>query len=161
MALGRRAKPQRAEEGTPLENTASSPNETFLDKGCVLAGELRFGENVRIEGRVEGQIQAERGIVVGAPAEIDANIEAETLEVYGTVVGDIRVARRTTLHKTARVEGEIRTTGIVIEEGARFKGRIVIGSDAEYPELADAPVGETHSEPESQNSGSSAADSAS
>ena len=49
------------------------------------------------------------------------------------VVGDIRVARRTLLHKSARVEGEIQTAGIVVEEGARFKGCILIGRDEPRP----------------------------
>jgi cytoskeletal protein CcmA (bactofilin family) len=106
-----------------------SEAETFLDAGSVLTGELRFAENVRLEGRVEGKIQAGKTVVVGEHAEIDATVEADTLEVYGTIVGDIRVSRRTILHKTARVEGEIQTAGIVVEEGARFKGCIVIGPD--------------------------------
>lgn len=137
MALGRRTKPEQTE--VLLTEAASGVHETFLDEGCSLSGELRFAENVRIEGRVEGQMWAQKGVVVGERAEIDATIEAETLEVYGTVLGDIRVARRTTLHKTARVEGEIQTAGIVIEEGARFKGRIVIGSETEATEAADRP----------------------
>lgn len=101
---------------------AASPPETFIDERCVLSGELRFGENVRIEGRLEGRIHAEKQVIVGEGAEINATIEADSLEVYGTVNGDIHVTRCTTLHKTGHVEGEIRTAGIVVEEGARFKG---------------------------------------
>lgn len=129
MAFGIRSKSTRVPMEEALDGAPPPANETYLDAGSVLTGELRFAGNVRLEGRVEGQIHAGQAVIVGEHAEIDASIEADTLEVYGTVVGDIRVARRTVLHKSARVEGEIQTAGIVVEEGARFKGCILIGRD--------------------------------
>jgi cytoskeletal protein CcmA (bactofilin family) len=136
MAFGRRTKQTRVEIDDARHESQRTPTETFLDAGSVLTGELRFAENVRLEGRVEGKIHAGKTVFVGEHAEIDASIEADTLEVYGTIVGDIRVARRTILHKTARVEGEIQTAGIVVEEGARFKGCIVIGAENATPGLS-------------------------
>ena len=137
MAFGRRAKEdQEPDTMLGLESrtgAGDTSSETFLGAGSVLSGELRFAGSVRLEGSVEGQVWAGQTVIVGEGAQVDATIEAETLEVYGTVVGDIRVTRQTVLHKTAHVEGEIQTAGIVVEEGARFKGCIVIG-----PERADA-----------------------
>jgi len=133
MAFGMRAKKTRVAIDEALDGSPVAPGETYLDRGSVLTGELRFAGNVRLDGRVEGQIHAGQTVIVGEHAEIDASIEADTLEVYGTVVGDIRVARRTLLHKSARVEGEIQTAGIVVEEGARFKGCILIGREEPRP----------------------------
>jgi cytoskeletal protein CcmA (bactofilin family) len=133
MRFGERTK---GKPDTTVDDAAPIPwgaSETFIDRGCELVGELRFAEDVRIEGRIEGDIRAAKAVVVGEAGEIQANVEAETLEVFGVIEGDIRVARRATLHKSARVTGEIHTTGIVIEEGARFKGCIVIGADQEDP----------------------------
>jgi len=132
MAFGMGAKKTRVAIDEALGQPGAA-GETYLDPGSVLTGELRFAGNVRLEGRVEGQIHAGKTVIVGEHAEIDASIEADTLEVFGTVVGDIRVARRTLLHKSARVEGEIQTAGIVVEEGAHFKGCILIGRDEPRP----------------------------
>ncbi len=141
MAFGIRSKKDRLELSEALDGHPQPAGETYLDAGSVLTGELRFAGSVRLDGRVEGQIHAGQTVIVGEHAEIDASIEAETLEVYGTVVGDIRVARRTLLHKTARVEGEIQTAGIVVEEGAQFKGCILIGQAAARPAPAAAGAG--------------------
>ena len=84
MALGRR-KTEEIED-SPIE-PLTTPKETYLNQGCSLSGVLRFAENVRIEGRVEGEVQAQRGVVVGEGAEVEASIEAESLEVYGTRPG--------------------------------------------------------------------------
>ena len=124
MAFGRRRsgkEPASAEGGGRFA--------TYLDAGCELLGELRFADDVRIEGRVQGEIRAQKLVFVGEPATVDASIEAESVVAYGTVQGDIRARRTVTLHKDAHVEGEIQGAGIVVEEGARFKGCIIIGSD--------------------------------
>jgi cytoskeletal protein CcmA (bactofilin family) len=118
-----------------IASPPSDRHETFRGEASVLSGHLRFAESVRIEGRIEGQIRADKRVIIAATAEVDATIEADVLEVYGTGVGDIRVRRNTTLHKTANVDSEIHTSGIVVEEGARFRGYIVIGPESEM----DAP----------------------
>ena len=138
MAFGRRAGNETPE--VPAAARPVGPTETILDAGSELRGELRFADSVRLEGHVEGQIKAGGTVVVGEGAEIDATIEADALVVFGTVLGDIRVRRQATLHKSARVEGEIQTAGIVVEEGARFKGCIVIGPDESSAENAPVAV---------------------
>ena len=112
---------------TDDDEPAGTSPETHINEGCEFVGELRFKEKVRIDGRVEGEIWAAKSVVIGESAIIEAGIRAECVEIYGVVKGDIRVERKTTLHKSARVTGEIHTAGIVVEEGARFKGCIVIG----------------------------------
>jgi cytoskeletal protein CcmA (bactofilin family) len=117
------------------------PESAYLDASCELTGQLRFDEPVRIDGRVSGEIHAKKSLVVGETASIEADIHAESVIVHGTIEGDICVQRKITLHKTARVSGEIQTVGIVVDEGARFKGRILIGDDApEAPAAAKAPM---------------------
>ena len=125
----------------PASATSSAvPAETFLGESSTLSGELRFSDDVRIEGRIEGQIHGSKSVIVAEPAEVDATIEAESVEIRGRVTGDLHVRRQTTLHKSADVEGEIHTAGIVVEEGARFRGVIVIGPEEReaLPSLEDA-----------------------
>ncbi len=113
---------------------SESKRETYLDSSCELSGTLRFKDDVRIDGRVEGEIHAEKAVWIGETATIEAALRAESIEVHGTVHGNIDVRRKTVLHKSARVSGEIHTAGIVVEEGARVRGTIVIGETDESKE---------------------------
>ena len=112
----------------PMLPSAES-GQTYIDKGCNFSGKLRFQDSVRIDGHVEGEIVGDKTVIVGEDATIEASLCAESVEVHGTITGDIEAHRKTVLHKTAVVNGEIRTAGIVVEEGARLKGTIVIGGD--------------------------------
>ena len=138
-----------APPASPVSRPKGVPAETFLGEASVLAGDLRFADDVRIEGRIEGQIHGSKSVVVAAPAEVDATIEAESVEIHGRVVGDLHVRRQTILHKSASVEGEIHTAGIVVEEGARFRGVIVIGPEEGevLPRLEDASGAANYREP--------------
>ena len=108
---------------------------SYIEEGCSLAGELRFQESVRIDGRIEGEIRANGHVIVGETAFVEASIFADSVIVLGQVEGEITVRRQVTVYKSGRVEGDIRTSGIAVEPGATLKGCIMIG-DEPPPALA-------------------------
>jgi cytoskeletal protein CcmA (bactofilin family) len=131
----------RADRGLELEDgprpvpvTAPAPRtvspSTSVDASSELEGRLRCKQTLRIDGSIKGEIDCERTVIVGECAKVHATIDAEEVQIAGAVEGDITARRKITLERTAVVVGNLTTPGIVIEEGAKLKGRIVIGSDA-------------------------------
>ena len=114
---------------------------SFIDSGCELAGELQFRDDVQIDGKIEGQVEAQKAVVVGRTGIIDASVVCESVVIYGRVDGDISASRQITFHKGARVNGQMTASSIVIEEGAKFEGCIVIGADSPAAEPAALPPG--------------------
>jgi cytoskeletal protein CcmA (bactofilin family) len=104
---------------------------TSVDASSELEGRLRSKQTVRIDGRVKGEVECEKMVLVGETAKVFASISADEVQIAGVVEGDIAARRKITLQRTAVVKGDLTTPGIVIEEGAQLKGRIVIGTDAE------------------------------
>jgi cytoskeletal protein CcmA (bactofilin family) len=78
---------------------------------------------------VEGEVHCDHAVAVGEPARVRASIEADSVVIAGEVKGDIAARSKITLERTARVTGDLCTPGIVIQEGAKLEGRIMIGSD--------------------------------
>jgi cytoskeletal protein CcmA (bactofilin family) len=119
---------------------------TFLDATTEFTGTLRCTESLRVDGRVEGEVSCEHTVVVGEPGVVKASIEADSVVIAGEVRGDINARSKITLDKTARVTGDLCTPGIVIQEGAKLEGRIMIGSDeganAEKTAARSAPPAE-------------------
>src|SRR5262245_28949250 len=106
---------------------------TSVDASSELEGRLRSKQTLRIDGRVKGEVECEKTVLVGESAKVFASIAADEVQIAGVVEGDIAARRKITLQRTAVVKGDLTTPGIVIEEGAQLKGRIVIGTDAEAP----------------------------
>jgi cytoskeletal protein CcmA (bactofilin family) len=129
-STGHEELPRPAEAARPVPRTVAPS--TSVDASSVLEGRLRCKQTLRIDGRVEGEIDCEKAVIVGEAARILASIEAEEVQISGVVEGNIAARRKITLERTAVVIGDLTTPGIVIEEGAKLKGRIVIGSDEEH-----------------------------
>jgi cytoskeletal protein CcmA (bactofilin family) len=103
---------------------------TSVDAVSEFEGKLRC-VTLRVDGCIRGEVECEKTVLVGESARVFANIAADEVQIAGTVQGDIFTRRKITLQRTAVVIGDLTTPGIVIEEGAKLKGRIVIGSDEE------------------------------
>ncbi len=127
------------ETSAPIE-LASPRQATFIDAGCELTGRLYFREGVHIDGHVEGELSAEKDVEIGPSGSVHANLRCASVVIRGEVRGDIEAARKITFHKGARVDGEMKAASIVIEEGARFRGTIVIGADAPEPAAPQLPA---------------------
>jgi cytoskeletal protein CcmA (bactofilin family) len=61
---------------------------------------------------------------VEAGGVVVANVDAQSVAVYGTLSGEVVVRDLITLHAGCAVTANLRAPRIVIEEGARFKGNI-------------------------------------
>ncbi len=107
----------------------SSPPVAFLDASVGFTGTIRCRESIRIDGRCEGELYCEASVIIGEQGVLRMSIEADSVAIAGEVNGNITARRKITLEPTARVNGNLCTPGIVIQEGAKLEGRIVIGSE--------------------------------
>jgi cytoskeletal protein CcmA (bactofilin family) len=104
----------------------ASSHTSYLGPSFAFAGELRSGESLRIDGNVKGEVHCDSQITVGDKGSVHATIDGDVVVIAGEVQGDIKARRKITLESTARVTGDLSTPGIVIQEGARLEGRIMI-----------------------------------
>ena len=98
-----------------------------LGATIVVKGEISSDEDLQIDGRVEGPISL-RGhrLTVGRSGQLNSEIFAREVVVYGNASGNLRAGDRIEIKKDGQVTGDITTTRISIEEGAYFKGHIEI-----------------------------------
>jgi len=124
-------RPEPQAVATPRPAAPSPVHTTYLGPTISLTGELRCGESLRIDGSMKGEVHCDQLLTIGEKGSIFASIEGETVVIAGEVKGDITARRKITLESTARVTGDLTTPGIVIQEGARLEGRIMIGGGLE------------------------------
>ena len=109
-----------------------------LNCGAEFDGLLVIHGEVRVDGRVRGEILGADVLEIGETGEVEASIEADEVLVAGSFRGEIRARRRVELRATARVQGSIETPRLVLEEGSLLDGRCRAGS---APSVALAAAG--------------------
>ena len=118
---------------------ATTRSEAVIGKGMVIKGDIRSKEDMRIDGEVEGKLDvSDCRLIVGREATVGANAAAREIELLGTVRGNLEATSKITIRKGARLMGDLRAPGILIEEGAYVKGKIEIINMNEPAEAAQA-----------------------
>lgn len=116
---------------------------TVIGRAMVIRGDIVSRESLLVDGQVEGTLELPNSrLVIGANARVGADARAREIEVLGTVAGDLEASKKITIRKGGRLTGDLRTPGIVIEEGAFFKGKIEIVDSEEQPKANAAMTSE-------------------
>jgi len=98
-----------------------------IGTGMRIQGEIRSGEHVHVDGEIDGTLHlAGYDLMVTAQARVRANVTAREADIAGVLVGNIDATKKVTVRKGGRLLGDLRTPGILIEDGAYFKGKIEI-----------------------------------
>lgn len=94
-----------------------------LGEGTEIKGTLQFEGSVRIDGKFTGKIVSPATLILGPKAEVDGEVHVGELAVHGALRGQVIAGDRITIHGSGRVEADLRTKRLIIEQGAFFQGR--------------------------------------
>ena len=96
--------------------------DTLIGADASLRGSYNSKHSIRVDGEIYGNVVSEDGIIIGPKGLIRGNVSAKTVVVGGRVKGNITAYQRLEFQGTARVEGDLSTSSLIIEEGAQFEG---------------------------------------
>jgi len=136
---------------------AAAADQTSLNKGIVVHGEISGTDPLFIDCTVEGTIHIpDERVTVGKNGHViavqDATsgpcIRAREIVILGSVTGSVYATDRVDIRAQASLAGDVSTARVSIEDGAYFRGGIDIRRDEEPAAVpaAETPVGETSHE---------------
>ncbi len=104
---------------------------SIIGKGCRVKGTIDVQDGtLRIDGDFEGNINCPGGtLVIGKGGTIKADIKVSSAVVGGTVTGNIDAREKIELQAGSRLEGDIKTRRLVIDEGVFFEGSCRMSPD--------------------------------
>jgi cytoskeletal protein CcmA (bactofilin family) len=112
-----------------------------IGKSVVICGEVKGGEDLIVDGRVEGTISlSESRLTIGASANVAADMSAKDVLILGQVHGNVVASGRVELRAGCVMEGDIRALRLAVEDNAVFRGKVDLtqGAVAKAPEVAQS-----------------------
>ncbi len=88
----------------------------------LVKGDITSDGDLRVDGKIHGNVISKSKIALGASAEIIGNTIARSADISGKIDGDVEIAETLFLRATAKINGNIKTAKIIIESGAVFNG---------------------------------------
>jgi cytoskeletal protein CcmA (bactofilin family) len=105
-----------------------------ISQGIRIHGEIVGTEDLFLDGEVQGKLDLAGGsVTIGPNGKVHADVNAREVIVRGRLIGKVAAKERFQIWNTGRVEGEIRTERLVIEDGAVLRGKVETGKSAEKP----------------------------
>jgi cytoskeletal protein CcmA (bactofilin family) len=114
---------------------------SIIGENSVFEGTFKVTGNLRVDGKFTGKLNITETLVVGPNGQVDAEVRVRNAVVAGTIKGDLNATDKITLQSGSRLEGEMVTSKLVIEEGVSFQGSCNTSSGGSRPKPAAAPSG--------------------
>lgn len=115
-------------------NTMARNNEVdasainIIRSGTEITGDIVCKGDIRIDGKLFGNLKSEGKVVVGENGLIQGTVECAYATISGDMKVNITVNELLTLKSTANLVGEITTNKLQIEPGANFSGSCKMGA---------------------------------
>jgi len=96
-----------------------------IGKSITIKGELSGGEDLTIEGQVEGTIELrDHVLTIGPNGRIKAQVVAKSIVVLGHVTGNLTATEKVDIREKACVEGDVVAPRVAIADGSQFRGSV-------------------------------------
>lgn len=127
------------EQKRVAEEISNSSN--TIGKGTFLEGNIETYGNIRIEGKVVGNVKSKSKVALGNSSHVQGNIIAQNADIEGEVRGRLEVSELLVLKATAVINGDISTGKLVVEPGAVFNGGCKMGAAVKEIKIGDPANG--------------------
>ena len=106
---------------------------TIVGAGARLEGNVVSAGNLRIDGQVKGQINAEGDVALSPQSQVEADIRAQNVSIAGRFKGSVQAKGKAHLARGGRIDGNITSKTLVVEEGGVFHGQSIMDGGSSSP----------------------------
>ncbi|HEX3770542.1 MAG TPA: polymer-forming cytoskeletal protein [Polyangiaceae bacterium] len=125
-----------AQTRTAASGAHNDRTDARIGSAARVRGRIQGDGNLVVEGHVEGDVTLRGDLTIAEGATITAEtIAARAVHVAGTLEGSVSATGAVRLAAGSRVRGDLQGSSIVIDDGARFSGKLDVEFDLP-PELA-------------------------
>lgn len=117
---------------------------SIVGAGMTVHGDIETGGVVKIEGAVNGRVNAAQQVLVAKGGRIDGDVQTGEAVIAGAVHGAVQAQQRVEIQTGAVVEGDITTSRVLVAEGAVLNGMVRMG---ERPESGRSTVAKVPPKP--------------
>ena len=119
---------------------------SVISEECYFQGTLDLQGSIRVDGKLEGNVDNAQYVTVSKSGFMNGNISAKGVVIIGTLEGDI-CADSVEILSTAKLNGNVRSKKILIEGGAQVNASIkVVNKEGQENFEDEEKIEETDSE---------------
>jgi len=115
---------QKVNKSSAVESSSIN----LIGNGTSIIGDVTSNGDVRIDGKLKGNLTISGKLVIGSSGSIEGNVVCQNADVSGEIHGKVTVSELLSLKSSAKLLGDIVTGKISIEPNATFTGTCNMGA---------------------------------
>ena len=112
---------------------------TIIGKGSSIDGTMKVNSTLRVDGRVKGNVTTTDSLVLGKDGVINGEVVVRNAIIGGKLKGKLTASGKVVLEAKSVFNGELKTTKLVIDEGAIFEGNCSMSAEPPEEKRSDLP----------------------
>jgi cytoskeletal protein CcmA (bactofilin family) len=104
--------------------TREPRSQSVIDGQSSFDGKFESGQDLVVLGSISGEIVCRGVLTIERDATAKAKIESRDAQIRGRLEGDLVCSGRCVIASTANVNGTVKASALVVEEGATIRGSI-------------------------------------
>lgn len=134
--------------GSKSEKQSNNPSvlsanvSNSIVEGTKIIGDIAASNDIRIDGELTGNLDCSGRVIIGPQGKVEGKILAQNGIIEGLFTGEIFVKELLTIKETATVLADIKTDKISIQPGAIFTGNCVMAGQKLKP-LTNKEINQT------------------
>jgi cytoskeletal protein CcmA (bactofilin family) len=102
---------------------------SLIGTGTVVQGKVMTEGSIRIDGTMVGDVVAKANAAIGSSGILDGNLSAKNVSLAGRVKGTVTASEKLILESKSVLQGDIRASKLVVDEGAMFDGQCSMSTE--------------------------------
>lgn len=120
------------------KNPEAEVSRNHISHDTSMVGDIKTNGDIRIDGNLSGSITAKGKVVIGGTGRIEGEVLCQNANVSGEIKGKIQVAELLSLQASAKIQGDVVTGKLVVENGAMWNGTVKMGAVIKELNLEDS-----------------------
>ena len=134
------APPRTAMRSDPVRKSEDGER-AMIGPSIVIRGDVTGEEDLFIQGQIEGTVDLrQHHVVIGKEGKLKAEIHGRSVTIEGEVEGDVHAEEQVILRPSAKVQGNLVSPRVILEDGATFKGGIDMEVPLSKPGKSASPI---------------------
>ncbi len=104
---------------------------SIIGPGMKITGDCESDGTIRVEGQIEGSVKAAKSVVVGKDGLVVGDVTTQDAIIAGRVNGSVTAESRVELQASCRIQGDIRSRRVKLEEGGQVDGVLHMGASVQ------------------------------
>ncbi len=105
--------------------------ESVIGADVEIIGTIKSNGTVRLDGKLEGELQCGGNAILGKSAQVKGNVTATSVTIEGKISGNILAKDKIEMKATATVNGDIKARRLSVEDGVTFVGRSEVNPNSQ------------------------------